>query len=75
MMSSYVLFCLQPHDIQLTVIDERRNQSIMTLKELESKNFNFYFLRQILIFEKVNAGGCETQTFSVRGECVKCDSD
>ena len=34
-----------PKDNQFTVIEEERNQKIFTFKELESENFDFFFLK------------------------------
>ena len=41
--SSNVLFCPQPKDNQLIVIEEERNQKIFTFKKLETENFDFFF--------------------------------
>ena len=35
MMSSNLLFCPQPKDVQFTVTEEERNQKIFTFKKLE----------------------------------------
>ena len=42
MLSSNVLFCLQPKDIKLTFIEEERNQKMFTFKKLESENNKMY---------------------------------
>ena len=42
--SSYILFCPQPKDTQLTVSQEERNQNICTLKKLESEIFTYFLL-------------------------------
>ena len=45
MMSSNVLFCPQSKDDQFTVIEEERNQEVVTFKKLESGIWTSLFLK------------------------------
>ena len=40
--SSNVLFCPQPKDIQFTVIEEERKQTLFTLRKLESDHLDIF---------------------------------
>ena len=42
MTSSNLLFCPQPKDIQLTVIEEERTQKILTVKKLQRREFSLF---------------------------------
>ena len=43
-----VLFCPQSKDIQLTVLEEKRNQNIFAFKKLKSGNFDLFLLKKLL---------------------------
>lgn len=45
-MSSNVLFCPKPKDIEITVIEEERNQKKMKFKKLESEILGFFCFKK-----------------------------
>ena len=53
MTSSNDLFCPQPKDVQISVLGEERNQKILTFKNLESENFELFFLKLLNLIVKL----------------------
>ena len=46
MTSSHVFFCPQNKHIQLTIINEERNQNIFTFKKLKSENSDIFSFKK-----------------------------